>query len=71
MNRYDMTFATVIHTTSTGVIVKLDNGENASAYGGYTIGDRLLVSLSKKFHSGLVRVKVESVVEYAPIDYAA
>ena len=70
MNRYDMFFATVVHTTPTGVIVRLDNGELASAYGGFAKGDRLLVSLSKVFHSG-IRVKVDAVVEYAPIGYAA
>ena len=71
MNKYDMTYATVIHTTPTGVIVRLDNGELASAYGGFAKGDRLLVSLSKVFPSGINRVKVDAVVEYAPIGYAA
>ncbi len=72
MNLYDTTYATVLYPTSTGVVVRLDDtGEKATAYGSYPVRTRLIVSLAKKFPSGINRVRVESVLDYDRLGNAA
>ena len=70
LKRHDSFYATVIKETATGCILKLgsNNIEPSSvfAFGNYSFGDRVIVTVEKLFADGrLPRVSVDRVVEYA------
>lgn len=70
LSRFDSYYATVCRETSVGCILflELDSGDRVPvfAYGGYKVGDRVLVSVSKLPEAPrLPLVSVDSVITYA------
>ena len=70
IRKYDSFYATVIKETISGCIVLLEiNAQektSAFAFGNYSEGDRVFVTVTKLFDDGRIpRVAVDSVIAYA------
>ena len=70
VNKYDSFYATVVKETITGCLVLLEiNAQDkvpAFAFGNYSEGDRVFVTVTKVFADGRIpRVAVDSVIAYA------
>ena len=70
IHKYDLFNATVIKETISGCIVLLEiNAQekaSAFAFGNYSEGDRVFVTVTKVFDDGRIpRVAVDSVIAYA------
>ena len=72
LNRFDSYYATVVRETHSGCILSLELNDESFpvfAYGNYSLGDRVVVSVSKLPEAPrLPLVSVDSVISYATDD---